>query len=107
MSFMSDAEIDKLRQFITAVRAKPDLLWEPKIEFFREYLSAMGAKIPEKPKPQQEEAPKPKPEPAKPKEQEEPMEKEPEEEVPEEEDPESEVELDMEGVIGEALKLRS
>ncbi len=98
---MSDAEIDKLRQFISAVRAKPDLLWEPKIEFFREYLSAMGAKIPEKPKPQQEEeAPKPKPEPAaKPKEPEEPMEKEPEEEEPEE-DPESEVELDMEGVIG-------
>lgn len=99
MSFMSDAEIEKLRVFISAVQAKPDLLWQPKLDFFRNYLTSMGAtKVP--PKPQEESPKKEAQEPKKESPKEEPkVPEEPMEEEEEEDEVESEVELDMEGVI--------
>ncbi len=98
---LPDSEVEKLRQFVGILRAKPDLLWETNLDFFREYLLSLGAALPDKkaatpppgpeafkksPEPPRRETPPP-----------EPM-SEDEEEA---EEPESEVELDMEGVIGE------
>ncbi len=58
MSFMTDTEIEKLRVFVGALQAKPDLLWQPKLDFFRDYLLSMGAtKVPPKPKEEETEAP--------------------------------------------------
>jgi len=86
----ADGEVAKLKQFLGVLRAKPELLWEPNLDFFREYLLDLGATLPDKPKAKEGEPPKP--EPAKAKEPEAEPEAEPEEQ-------ESDVELDMEGVI--------
>ncbi|VDN35562.1 unnamed protein product [Cylicostephanus goldi] len=37
-----------LKQFITAVKANPELLHEPSLDFFRDFLVELGATIPPK-----------------------------------------------------------
>ncbi len=93
------AQLDQLRMFVGVLRQNPDLLHTPDLAFFKEYLLAMGANVPEpKPKPQGK-APEPEPMQKDPE-----PEPEPEAEEPEpESDPESEVELDMDGVIRKSV----
>lgn len=94
MSFSASlpkAAIDQLKGFITLCKAKPEVLHNPDLAFFHEYLDSLGANIPPKPRvepnPEFKQDPK-SPPPA------------PEEEM-EVESEESDVELDMEGVIAE------
>ena len=95
MSQLPKAQIDQLQAFVQVLKAKPDILHDPGLQFFRDYLVSLGATLPSPP-PKEEKKPEksPEPEPVPPKEPE-----KMEEEVVES-DPESEVELDMSGVIG-------
>ena len=96
MSQLPKAQVDQLQAFVTVLKAKPDILHDPALSFFREYLVSMGAKLPSpppKPEKQPSKSPEPEPVPSK-----EPEEMEQEEVV--ESEPESDVELDMTGVIG-------
>ena len=66
----------------------PQVLHNPELAFFSDYLLSMGASLPPKPEPKQQKEPSPAaPPPTK------------EEEMEVESEPESDVELDMEGVI--------
>ena len=96
MSQLPKAQIDQLQAFVTLLKARPAMLHDPGLQFFRDYLISLGATLPSPP-PQEEKKPEksPEPEPVPPKE----TEKMEEEEVVES-DPESEVDLDMTGVIG-------
>ena len=98
MSFsMPKSAVDQLKGFISLCKSRPEIIHNEELAFFRDYLLSMGATLP--PKPEGGAAPdagkkpdsKPAPEPAK----EEPAEMEVEE------SDESDVELDMEGVIGD------
>ncbi|XP_047488440.1 piggyBac transposable element-derived protein 4-like isoform X2 [Penaeus chinensis] len=77
-------DLERLQNFISACRQTPSILHVPQLSFFKEYLTSLGARLPESSSP-------PKPE-------ETPM-KEPEPKVEEEEEVESDVELNNEGVI--------
>ena len=96
MSFtMPKAAVDQLKGFISLCKSKPEIIHNEELAFFREYLLSMGASLPPAPEQQQPTGgeqkadTKPAPEPTK----DEPTEMEVESE-------ESDVELDMEGVIG-------
>ena len=96
MSQLPKAQIDQLKAFVTVLQAKPAILHDPGLQFFRDYLVSLGAKLPSPPpeaKKEPSKSPEPEPVPQK-----EPEKMEEEEVV--ESDPESEVELDMTGVIG-------
>ncbi|XP_063585093.1 piggyBac transposable element-derived protein 4-like [Penaeus indicus] len=77
-------DLQRLQSFISACKQNPSILHVPQLSFFKEYLTSLGAKLPEC-------SPPPKPE-------ETPM-KEPEPKEEEEEEVESDVELNNEGVI--------
>ena len=97
MSQLPKAQVDQLQAFVQVLKAKPDILHDPALSFFREYLVSMGAKLPSPPPPKPEKQPSKSPEPE-PVPRNEPEEMEQEEVV--ESEPESDVELDMTGVIG-------
>jgi suppressor of tumorigenicity protein 13 len=95
MSFSASlpkAAIDQLKGFITLCKAKPEVLHNPDLAFFHDYLNSLGANIPPKPKEERK-----------------PMTKEemasaspsaaPEDDEMEVESEESDVDLDMEGVL--------
>ncbi|TRY73595.1 hypothetical protein TCAL_03347 [Tigriopus californicus] len=95
----SSAQIQQLRQFVDALKLKPEFLYDPQLGFLRDYLISLGAVLPQV----QASAPTeprgtPMDQSATPEAQPEvqPSADEPETEA---EDPESEVELDMTGVI--------
>jgi len=93
MSFSASlpkAALDQLKGFITLCSAKPEVLHNPELAFFKDYLVTLGANLPPKPA-QEEKKSSPAPEPA----------KETEEKMDVEESDESDVELDMEGVIAD------
>jgi hypothetical protein len=87
------AQLEQLKMFVSVLKQKPDLLHTSELAFFKDYLEAMGATLPEKKEEQKKEE-------TKEDEKAEPMEAEAEPEADPESE-ESEVELDMEGVIGE------
>ena len=96
MSQLPKVQVDQLKAFVNVLKGKPDILHDPALGFFREYLESMGASLPAAPpKPEKQPSKSPEPEPV-PKNEPEEMEQE---EVVESE-PESDVELDMTGVIG-------
>ncbi|VDM74239.1 unnamed protein product [Strongylus vulgaris] len=41
-----------LKQFVSAIKANPDLLHESSLDFFRDFLEELGAKIPPKKSPE-------------------------------------------------------
>ena len=82
-----EASFVLLKQFVDQCKANPALLHHPKLEFYREYLSSLGATLPEKPA-EKPSAPK-----------EEPMPEEHVEEPKEEEEEIEKPEFDMTGVI--------
>jgi len=92
MSFSASlpkAALDQLKGFITLCRAKPEVLHNPELSFFHDYLVSVGANLPPKPEAKEEaKSTKTTPPPAA-----------AEEEDMEVESEESEVELDMEGVL--------
>ena len=101
MSFsLPKAALDQLKGFITLCQSQPAVLHNEELAFFRDYLLTMGASLP--PKPASKSEPKkeasqagaatPPPEP---------------EETMEVESEESDVELEMDGVIGETVRHRS
>ena len=96
MSQLPKAQIDQLQAFVTLLKARPAMLHDPGLQFFRDYLISLGATLPSPPS-QEEKKPEKSPEPE-PVPQKEPEKMEEEEVV--ESDPESEVDLDMTGVIG-------
>jgi len=94
MSFsLPKAALDQLKGFITLCRSKPEVLHNPELTFFSEYLLTMGATLPPKPEEVEKEQQKEEPKGAA-------KEQEPEAAM-EVESEESDVELDMEGVIGD------
>ena len=96
MSQLPKAQVDQLQAFITVLKGKPEILHDPALSFFRDYLESYGARLPTpppKPEKQASESPEPEAVPSN-----EPEEMEQEEVI--ESDPESEVDLDMDGVIG-------
>ena len=93
MSFsLPKAALDQLKGFITLCRSKPEVLHNPELTFFSEYLLTMGATLPPKPEEVEKEQQKEEPKGAA-------KEQEPEAAM-EVESEESDVELGMEGVIG-------
>ena len=95
----SGGQLAELKAFVTFLEGNPAMIHQPMLSFFKDYLVGLGANLPPAPKEEQEAPAKKPPEPKAP---EEPQ----DEEVQSE--PESEVDLDMEGVIGnEAFKLFS
>ena len=101
MSQLPKPQVDQLKAFISLLQAKPEILHDPALSFFRDYLVSMEANVPKAP-PRKEPQPSKSPEPEEvtPNKDEE-MEQD---EVVEEE-PESDVELDMTGVIGNLDRL--
>lgn len=100
----SSGQIQQLRQFVEALKLKPEILHDPQLGFLRDYLLSLGAVLPKvqstssdrshTPMDAQSQDAQQQPETA-------PMEDdEHEPDIEEQEDPESEVELDMTGVIG-------
>ena len=97
---LDDKEIKKLEDFVSLLKAFPAMLHQPNLAFFRDYLESLGATIP--PPPAMDTDDEPAPQQAKKEAEPEAKKVEPEPAEPEvEEDPESDLELDMEGVIGE------
>lgn len=95
MSFtLPKSALDQLKGFISLCKSKPEIIHNEELTFFREYLLSMGANLP--PAPAEQEKP-PKPETKAPPSA---AAEEPEAEM-EVESEESDVELDMEGVIGQ------
>ena len=98
MSQLPKPQVDQLQAFVSLLEAKPDILHDPALAFFRDYLIGMGATIPPAPKVQQESPTEreksPEPEEIK------PNKDEAMEQDDVEEEPESDIELDMTGVIG-------
>lgn len=99
----SSGQIQQLRQFVEALKLKPEILHDPQLGFLRDYLLSLGAVLPKvqstssdrshTPMDAQSQDAQQQPETA-------PMEDdEHEPDIEEQEDPESEVELDMTGVI--------
>jgi len=91
MSFSASlpkAALDQLKGFITLCKAKPEVLHNPDLSFFSDYLLSMGASLPAKPEEPKHRAPMDPPPKAAAKEEEMEVESE-----------ESDVELDMTGVI--------
>eukprot|EP00850_Spirogloea_muscicola_P003541 SM000014S00329 [mRNA] locus=s14:787480:788330:+ [translate_table: standard] len=43
---MDAAKVAQLRQFVTLCQASPAVLASPNLRFFRDYLEALGAKLP-------------------------------------------------------------
>merc|ERR1712115_648801 len=105
MTQLPKAQLDQLKAFVTLLKINPAVLDDPDLEFFRDYLLSVGAKLPtnakdskdeQVPKPtnakesKDEHVPKPETTPS----------NEPEAmEQDEPEEPESDLELDMTGVI--------
>ena len=80
-------QVKLLKVFVEACKANPSLLHTPELEFFKDYLQSLGAKLPDAPKTS------PRTPTAEPKKEERPSTPE------EEESPESDLELDNEGVV--------
>ena len=101
MSQLPKPQVDQLQAFISLLKATPQILHDPALSFFRDYLESMGATLPTPPpKKERQRSKSPEPEEITPNKTEE-MEVQEDVEVDvEEEDPESDVELDMTGVIG-------
>ena len=49
MSQLPKAQIDQLKAFVTVLQAKPAILHDPGLQFFRDYLVSLGAKLPSPP----------------------------------------------------------
>lgn len=90
---MDTRSVNQLRVFVEALKASPDLLHDPSISFFKEYLLSLDATIPPLVTPQKEKEPEPEPTPAQPEPEPEPMEDSSEDE--------ESVELDNTGVLEE------
>merc|ERR1712115_38551 len=91
MTQLPKAQLDQLKAFVTLLKINPAVLDDPDLEFFRDYLLSVGAKLPTNAKESKDEqVPKPETTPS----------NEPEAmEQDEPEEPESDLELDMTGVI--------
>ena len=56
MSQLPKAQIDQLQAFVTLLKARPAMLHDPGLQFFRDYLISLGAKLPSPP-PEEEKKP--------------------------------------------------
>jgi len=45
---LPDEEVAKLKKFVSVLQANPELLWEPKLAFFKDFLESLGATLPKK-----------------------------------------------------------
>lgn len=75
--------VEKLKQFIEVCQSNPDILWSEDLAFFKNYIEALGGKLPPRPKMSTEA----------------PSYDKPEDATPQEESDESDVEIDREGCV--------
>jgi len=95
MTSLPEKQLNDLKGFVNLLKAKPQILHQPDLKFFKDYLASLGANIPAQvepePKPREPE-PEPKPKQTEPQ----PKPKEPEPEPEHEPEPEPEQEPDHE-----------
>merc|ERR1712156_163864 len=101
MTQLPKAQLDQLKAFVTLLKINPAVLDDPDLEFFRDYLLSVGAKLPTIAKESKDEQ-VPKPEAKESKDEQVPKPETTASNEPEamdQDEPESDLELDMTGVV--------